>query len=166
MADISYKVFGPDDLSGANADQVAELFRTMMDEFSDAGMNLSLAKDGEKTWAQATQRGLGSFSFLAVAMCKGSICGFIHAGLKVAPSYLDAGKIGVISYIYIKPKCRRKGVARSLWEKAGAWFAENRVSSVELQVLENNIQGDGFWRSLGFDPELRQYRLANLTKVN
>ncbi len=137
---------------------IAPLFEHMHEEMASHGMALTLAPDGFHIWLKGVSGGLERFGRLVVAEVDGAIIGFAHAGLKLAPAHLGAGRIGHISHLYILPRYRRSGIAQALAASLHEWSTEKQVTSTELQVVQGNEAGMAFWRSLGYAVELVQMR--------
>jgi len=45
---------------------------------------------------------------------------------------------------------RRRGVGRALAERALLWVEEQGVERCEVRVADANVEGQRFWRALGF----------------
>ena len=44
----------------------------------------------------------------------------------------------------------RSGIGRALCDAALAWASERGQRRVEVRVAVGNVEGQGFWRALGF----------------
>ncbi len=137
---------------------IAPLFVAMHNEMAAQGMLLRLAPEGAAIWLKSVGAGLERFGRLAVAERDGTIIGFAHAAVKLAPEHLGGLRIGHISHVYVEPKHRRTGIARSLASNLHEWLRAKEVASIELQVVHGNIAGAAFWRALGYADELLQMR--------
>ena len=55
-----------------------------------------------------------------------------------------------ITDVGVRPTHRRQGIARQLVAAAFDWIRDRGVERVELQVANGNVEGQAFWRALGF----------------
>ena len=67
-----------------------------------------------------------------------------------APPILHETERAEITDVGVRPQVRRQGVARALVEEALDWIRDRGVERVELQVASGNVEGQAFWRALGF----------------
>ena len=67
-----------------------------------------------------------------------------------APPILQETERAEITDVGVRPQVRRQGVARALVEEALDWIRDRGVDRVELQVASGNVEGQAFWRALGF----------------
>jgi ribosomal protein S18 acetylase RimI-like enzyme len=58
---------------------------------------------------------------------------------------------GVICELYVLPKFRRMGVARSCAMQAIRELESHAPSKIQLEVMEGNLGAEALWRSLGFE---------------
>jgi ribosomal protein S18 acetylase RimI-like enzyme len=137
---------------------IAPLFERMYEEVAAQGLMLTLAPGGATIWLKGVMGGLERFGRLVVAEVDGEVVGFAHAGFKLAPEHLGGGRIGHVSHLYVDPRYRRSGIARSLAASLHEWLTEKQVISTELQVVQGNEAAHRFWRSLGYAVELVQMR--------
>ncbi len=55
-----------------------------------------------------------------------------------------------ITDVGVRPDARRRGIARALVEYALDWVRASGIERVEIQVASGNVEGQAFWRALGF----------------
>ena len=67
-----------------------------------------------------------------------------------APPILEETERAEITDVGVRPTDRRQGIARQLVAAAFDWVRDRGVERVELQVASGNVEGQAFWRSLGF----------------
>ena len=67
-----------------------------------------------------------------------------------APPILQETERAEITDVGVRPEARRQGVARALVEEALDWIRDRGVERVELQVASGNVEGQAFWRAMGF----------------
>ena len=160
MTEIEYRrIEEPEDRV---LEQVKQLFNDMYSQMHDHGLMLDLDPDGADKWIISLKRTLGRFAVLQIA-CQGEeVIGFAHGSLSLAPDYLGSKKIGVVTHIYVKPDYRSRKVATGLLDGLENWFKNQKVHSVELQVLSQNLEAMNFWRKMGYKSELFQFRKINL----
>lgn len=69
-----------------------------------------------------------------------------------APPILEETERAEITDVGVRPEWRRRGIARRLVEAAQRWVAERGVSRIEIQIAHGNVEGQAFWRAMGFGP--------------
>lgn len=67
-----------------------------------------------------------------------------------APPILEETERAEITDVGVRPTHRRQGIARQLAQAALDWIRDRGVERVELQVANGNVEGQAFWRALGF----------------
>ena len=55
-----------------------------------------------------------------------------------------------ITDVGVREDARRRGIARRLVEAALDWVRAGGVERVEIQVAKGNVEGQAFWRAVGF----------------
>jgi ribosomal protein S18 acetylase RimI-like enzyme len=70
------------------------------------------------------------------------------------PPLFQETRRGEIEQLVVRPEARRRGIARALVTEAFAWMREEGASAVDVQVARGNVEGQAFWRALGFDPSM------------
>lgn len=136
--------------------EVAALFAAMYTEMAELGPVVPLAPGGERTWITSVGSGLERFGRLCVAISEGTVVGFAHGTLKLAPEYQGGHRTGLITHVYIKPEHRRGGGAHQLVDALEDWFRLREVKGIELHVVDGNGPGSSFWRSRGYRTEVLQ----------
>ncbi len=58
--------------------------------------------------------------------------------------------IGMLSTIYVDQKFRRQGIGRKLVYEICKFFKANKVEKIYLRYVLGNIEGEKFWKDLGF----------------
>ena len=146
------------DKSDPKLENLALLFEEMYDFMAEQGLMLGLAEQGAQKWLNSIGQGLGRFGILYVCQTDEGVIGFAHGALRLTPDYLGSKKVGVITHVFVKDELRKKGAGRMLVEALEHWFEEQKVASVELQVLAPNDSAIQFWESTGYKKELLQFR--------
>ncbi|NQT78717.1 MAG: GNAT family N-acetyltransferase [Bacteroidetes bacterium] len=139
-------------------EDVAVLFAAMYDDMLGHGLMLTLTGDGPQKWLDSVKKSLGRFGVLYISVSEKGISGFAHGSLRLTPDFLGNKKVGVITHVFVKDVERREGAGKALVSSLEKWFADQQVHSVELQVLSANLPALGFWKKLGYQTELQQYR--------
>lgn len=104
----------------------------------------SIAKDVEQMLSDEGGRVL-------VAVEDGAVVGYTHGRVAHRVEYVPSG-VGFIHGIYVQEPSRRRGVGTLLvWELA-KYFRSQNVDEANLRYVRGNREGEGFWRSLGFEP--------------
>lgn len=138
--------------------QVPALVRAMYAEMSSLGPAPQLAPDGAERWCAGVVTGLERFNRLVLAVDGDRAIGFGHASIKLAPEHLGGAAVGHISHVYVAPKHRKQGLARTLAGSLHDWLNARGATGVELQVVPGNLAGLAFWEALGYLPDLIQLR--------
>jgi ribosomal protein S18 acetylase RimI-like enzyme len=67
-----------------------------------------------------------------------------------APPILEETERGEITDLGVRPELRRRGIGRRLVAEAMDWVRGRGVTRVEIQVASGNVEGQAFWRALGY----------------
>ncbi len=62
-------------------------------------------------------------------------------------------KVSQLDAIYIKPKYRKRGIARKIVQYFTKWSKDNEVSYIELKVCKNNSSAINLYKNEGFCTE-------------
>jgi GNAT superfamily N-acetyltransferase len=110
-------------------------------------------------WLDMFRRTLGRFSILYVAEYQGEVVGFIVARVKRVPEYLGGVMVGELKDMWVEHKVRRLGIGEKLLRLAIEWCREQKVYSVEAQILLGNEPIIKLVEYLGMKKELYQLRM-------
>jgi len=110
-------------------------------------------------WLDMFRRTLGRFSVLYVAEYQGEVVGFIVARVKRVPEYLGGVMVGELKDMWVEHKVRRLGIGEKLLRLAIEWCREQKVYSVEAQILLGNEPIIKLVEYLGMKKELYQLRM-------
>ena len=110
-------------------------------------------------WLDMFRRTLGRFSVLYVAEYQGEVVGFIVARVKRVPEYLGGVMVGELKDMWVEHKVRRLGIGEKLLRLAIEWCREQKVYSVEAQILLGNEPIIKLVEYLGMKKELFQLRM-------
>lgn len=80
----------------------------------------------------------------------GDLLGFCSVHALRAPPVFEETERAEIGDLGVRSDRRRRGVGRALAQSALAWAAGRGLSRVEVRVAAANVEGQGFWRALGF----------------
>jgi ribosomal protein S18 acetylase RimI-like enzyme len=119
-------------------DELGTLARVFNEVFSDTA-------DPYAPVTEDDLRNLPSERIL-VAESAGEIVGFLMCGIKT----VEGEKVGVIGYLGVLNKYRRKGIGTNLAIEAGRYFLENRLKKVIAEVYFLNKQSHKFMQGFGF----------------
>jgi GNAT superfamily N-acetyltransferase len=111
-------------------------------------------------WLEMFRKSLGRFSVVFVAERDGVLLGFILARIKHSPPYLGGVRVGELKDMWVEPETRGLGIGRELLGRAVDWCREQRVHSIEAQVLDGNEPILRLLAGFGLRLELRQLRLS------
>ncbi len=78
------------------------------------------------------------------------IDGIVIVRIDHAPPILEETERAEITDLGVRPAHRRKGIARQLAGEAMDWARDRGVERVEIQVASGNVEGQAFWRALGY----------------
>ena len=136
------------------------LFQDMYTHFDEKSEDrvLPLVDGGDLSWLEMVGAMPTKMGYVGGSVTDSCLVGFISARIKALPAYLGGHWVGEISHLFVSPEHRRSGIASALADSALNWLRESGVTNVELQVVSGNSTADEFWRSLGFNQELTQYR--------
>jgi len=139
-------------------EQVETLFRKMYQLMHEMGLMLPLERDGAAKWLSTARNTTGKFGKVVIAKDSGTVIAFAHGMVKFLPDYLGGHAVGLITHIFVDKNFRDRQVGARLVAMLEEWFRFKRVHSVELQVISGNPDAMAFWKNLGFEEELRQFR--------
>ena len=139
-------------------DQLEPMLEEMYEYMKGHGLMIGLAPGGAAKLRKSIEATLGRTGMLAAAVEDGQVQGFIYAVLRIAPDYMEERLIGYVGHSYVRESLRGRKIGSRLFDAVDAWFASKGVTSIELQVLTQNVSGIRFWESRGFEPELLQMR--------
>jgi ribosomal protein S18 acetylase RimI-like enzyme len=143
-------------------DAVAGLFSRMYAGMEEMGLLLPLATGGAEMWLKTAQNTSGKFGIVVLAKNDIETLGFAHGMIKFLPDYLGGYPVGTITHVFVDENSRRAGVGKELVNELEEWFGTKKVHSVELQVITGNPNAQAFWKKLGYQQELLQYRKNTL----
>jgi GNAT superfamily N-acetyltransferase len=150
------------DITGKDSDlllQVEKQFVEMYDYFSLKGLNISLIKNGEELWINSIMPTLNRLNKLLIAVYNDKVVGFAFGYLRFTPDYQGSLKVGSISYLYVSPDIRGKGIGSLLVKDLENWFISKEVHSIELQVIFKDKNAMTFWGKCGYNnSETIQFR--------
>jgi len=84
---------------------------------------------------------------ILVAELGGEIAGFLMCGIK----RIENEDVGVVGYVGVLEKYRRKGIATHLAIEAGEYFLKNRLKKVVCEVYHLNKSSYKFMEEFGFE---------------
>jgi ribosomal protein S18 acetylase RimI-like enzyme len=99
--------------------------------------------------------------FLRWIVYDGKRAGFILFGLE-KHRFLPRTS-GTIYEFYVRPECRRRGIARAIAEEAIRELWMHSPSKIQLEVVEGQTASTAFWKSLGFQKATERFVLARGT---
>jgi len=135
-----------------------ELFTRMYSQMNEIGLLLPLCDDGTEKWLKTARNTSGRFGVTILAKDWGKAVGFAHGMIKFLPDYLGGYAVGTITHVYVDDDCRHSGIGKALVNQLEEWFLTKKVHSIELQVITGNPIANEFWKKLGYNEELIQYR--------
>lgn len=137
---------------------VGELFTRMYSRMDEIGLLLPLSADGTEKWLKTVRNTSGKYGLVILVKDWGKAVGFAHGMVKFLPDYLGGFAVGSITHVYVDDDSRRSGIGKALVNQLEDWFLTKKVHSIELQVITGNPLAKEFWKKLGYNEELIQYR--------
>ena len=137
---------------------VGDLFLRMYSGMDELGLKLPLGSGGGKKWLKMAQNTSGKFGIVILVKDYGKAVGFAHGMIRFLPDYLGGFAVGLITHVYVDDDTRRSGIGKALVNQLEDWFLTKKVHSIELQVITVNPVAKEFWKQLGYNEELIQYR--------
>lgn len=137
---------GPIELTEADAADVADLYSRCTDYFllqDGAGPTLADAR-GLFTDVPA-EKNVGDQTVLGWRGPDG-----LYAIVAILRDYPHEGT-WYLGFMLVDPARRGRGVGRLIYSTVEAWAVAKGAIEIRLAVLEANVSGERFWRSLGFD---------------
>jgi ribosomal protein S18 acetylase RimI-like enzyme len=132
-------------------DQLADLikrFYLFNEEFDPAWSIVPDPDNSARTLAKEYIEGSGK---TLVALIDSTIVGYIHAEIR-ENKMLEAGKLGVITEIYVHPQARRRGIASRLVEEMQALLSEEKIRHIAAEFPAQNFVAKEFYSKLKFRP--------------
>lgn len=130
---------------------IAELWRDLIESHASRDIAFAPRADvgahlhGEVVrWLEDARRGIW------VSERDGETIGFCAARLDRTESLAVETCRVEITEIAVAPAARRGGCGRALAAVALEWARERGAARVEVRVAAGNVEGQGFWRALGF----------------
>jgi len=150
---MEIKQLSPDD-NQETFDEIARLFKDMYAFMAEKGLHISLATNGENLWLNSIKKTLNKLNVIYYAVIDNQIVGFSAGNIRLMPAFLGSKKIGFISHVYVTPETREKGTGINLASSLEAWFHNQHVDGIELEVLHLNEGAVKFWQKMGYTHDL------------
>jgi ribosomal protein S18 acetylase RimI-like enzyme len=131
----------------------------LVEQFVSANKALTYRPDYRNAFRDSANKILDDTdAVIFVAEQAGEIIGLIAGRISDNGPIILPEKIGYVGTTVVLSKCRRKGIARGLWEKLNKWFLSKKIEEVQLYVVPDNEEAKGFWRSRGFNLLLERWK--------
>lgn len=151
---VNYRFATQDDFPA-----LVEMYTLLNAYYYEVGYRMPHPENVGEAWLDSFRRTLGRFSVVTVAEIDHKVVGFMLGRLKPVPAYMGSVVVGQFSDMWVYPEARRLGVGEKLSRLTIDWFREQKVHSVEVEMLREN---DAIWRlydRMGFKIEYRVARL-------
>ncbi|MEJ2709166.1 MAG: GNAT family N-acetyltransferase [Anaerolineales bacterium] len=155
MAEVTYRLSEEADLP-----VIAGMYDKMDAYFRQFSYRFPEVENVGQAWLDSFRRTLGRFSVVYVAELEGKVVGFMLGRVKRVAPYLGGVLVGELSDMWVEPDARRYGIGEKLSRLTINWLREQKVHSVEVQILEGNQPIWRLYEKMGFQPELRQIRIT------
>jgi ribosomal protein S18 acetylase RimI-like enzyme len=134
-------------------DDIVELRMALLREEAKSALTARLRPDAPQRARAlfaaelASERGI-----TLVALVAGRTVGVVRCAASRNAELLSPGRYAYLSWAWVRPECRRRGVLRALVAAAERWSRERGMSEMRLRVTMDNEGGDAAWSALGFTP--------------
>src|SRR5437773_3953188 len=118
--------------------RLAPLWKALFEHQRANGMLIELPEDAFEKWAASLSPVLERFACLYIAEADSGLVGFIAGRIRALPPYFGGHPTGFISDVFVAEVHRGAGIGRELMKLATAWFMEQKVTRIELQVIAQN----------------------------
>ena len=136
-----------------------EVYADLVEIYLNLGYRLTIPENVGALWVDSFRRTLGKFSQVFVAEDQSKLAGFALVRLKRLPPYQGGEIIAELSDLFVAEAARHQGISTRLSQIVIEWAKEKGATSIEAQILTNNIASQRMFTSLGFNEELTQVRL-------
>ena len=154
MSEVSYREANDSDFP-----IMKQQYTLLNQHFHQFGYRLPVPENVGEVWLDTFKRTLGKFSMVYVAEYSGKVVGFLLARIKRLPPYMGGLPVGELSDEWIEPEVRRLGVGAHLCHMGLEWLRNQKVHSVEIQVLNGNEASWNMLSGMGFKQEFRVGRM-------
>jgi RimJ/RimL family protein N-acetyltransferase len=137
-----------------------QYYTKLNSHFHQFGYRLPVPENVGEIWLDTFKRTLGKFSIAYVSEYEGKIEGFLLARIKRLPPYMGGLFVGELSDEWIEPEIRRLGAGAHMCHMALEWLRNQKVHSVEIQVLNGNEPSWSMLSAIGFKQEFRVGRMC------
>lgn len=130
---------------------VVALWGELMHHHAPLDPQYRMADGAEEIWREGIARRLREpDAGVFVQERDAAVCGFVIAEVARMEPVLRETARAEITDLYVRPAARRRGTGRALVEAALGWVGAQGVERVEVRVVAGNVEGQAFWRALGF----------------
>ena len=88
---------------------------------------------------------------LFVCDVEGDLVAFCGVRIDRVPPIFEETERVEITDVAVREDQRRRGIGRALAQTAFDWASQRGLRRVAVRVAVRNVEGQGFWRALGFD---------------
>ncbi len=142
-----------------DVDQMAVLWRELMDFHVALDPHLGLGRDAEWHWRGSCLEWMQDDDWrVLVAEEDNHLIGFITGSLRDTAPILLEPRRGMVQDAVVTARSRRRGVGEALYRELAQWFRGRGVSVVELNAAAANPVSQAFWRKMGFGDYLLRLR--------
>lgn len=134
-------------------------YAELMGIYRSLGYRLNVPENVGAIWVDSFKRTLGKYSQVFIAEVSSQLVGFALVRLKHLPPYQGNEIIAELSDIFVAESVRHQGYSIQLSQMVIGWAKEKGATSIEAQILANNVASQRMFASLGFSEELTQVRL-------
>jgi len=106
---------------------------------------------GERAWEDHLRRDIWENQdwCVFVAEMDGKLVGQIIGWVRDPVPVFEPVRYGYITDAVVTNSARRQGVGQALFSALKAWFREQGVTTLQLQIAHNNPTAQAFWRAMG-----------------
>ena len=135
----------------ADLPAIIELWKEFMDFHKRRNPFFSRLPDAHEDFGRFMQGNLTKKDWLVlVAVDDQEAIGYGSATIMSYPPIYQDPRYGYIQDVAVTQAYRGQGVGQKLFEEMTAWFREQGISRLELEVAATNEVSQAFWQKMGF----------------
>lgn len=134
-------------------DAILDLWGSMMADHEANDPRIRLAPGAIGAYRAYAAYHIGSSdAFVHVAVCEGTVLGFVLLSISRNLPMFNPPYYGYLSDLTVAGPWRRRGIGRELVRRGAEWLCQRQVRTIQLQFYNFNRDGESFWRRCGFEP--------------
>ncbi len=132
-------------------DQIAALWKEMMDYHISLDEHFQLVSDGEKAYSEYLVSILDNYDYsVLVAEEEGEVVGYTIGMILANPAVFSLARYGFIAEMAVTQSRQKSGIGLQMWNHIRKWFYRRGIEVIQLNVSPRNERGYNFWKKVGF----------------